>query len=145
LRHLLFELRIRHLDDDGAGTDLRARSEDDALDTAGGRGRNPPNVFRHQAARAAHRAGEGAPLDGVDPDRAARDLWRCGLELGHEHRDHDDRGDAGHGIRRLAHALLLENRWIALDIYHVVSVVVLKWLTPAGWSPDRKRGAVLSL
>src|SRR5690606_10339915 len=39
LRHLLFELRIRHFDDDGAGTDLRARSEDDALDTAGGRGR----------------------------------------------------------------------------------------------------------
>ena len=80
LHDLLFELRVRQFDDDRAGRHLRAGAEDDALDAAGGRGRDPADVFRNEASGAAHRARHRTALDRVDPDRRALHFGSRGLE-----------------------------------------------------------------
>ena len=71
--------------------DFGAGLHDDPLDPAAGGRRNPPNIFGHQGAGAAHLPDHGAALDRIDPQRCPVDAGGGRLQTGNpDPHDQDD-------------------------------------------------------
>src|SRR6185503_5111935 len=86
---------VAHRDEQIAGLDGGARLERQAFDAAAGEGGDVADVLRLERARRVDVSRHRSALHGVDPERAALDGRRRGLETAHERRDGDDADDAG--------------------------------------------------
>jgi hypothetical protein len=112
-------LWIAQFEDHAVRGHFRSRLQNDALDAAVGRGRNPAHVFRNEHAAAAHDARERSAFDGLDDERRRLDRRRRRLEPRErdagEHDREDDEGGVDRAPRNLSRGRGSDDVHVAWD------------------------------